>query len=254
MRKLLLVPIGLSLVVAGCGSSSSHKAAAPATKIVIPRVHTSGAAYHPKIDPKNFSTNITNKYWPMKPGSTWDLAGTKDGVPETVHVVVKKGTKKIMGVDTVVIQDTVTINHALEENTTDWYAQDKQGNLWYFGEDSKDYKNGIVISTQGTWEAGVDGAQPGIVVKAHPAADGKTYRQEFRPGVAEDQAKVLATNATEKVPAGVFKSVLHTFDTDPLNPDKVENKWYAPGVGPVHTKRIGSAHTEETRLVKYTHK
>jgi hypothetical protein len=252
MRRLLLIPIGLSLVVTGCGSGSS-KAPAPAPKIAIHRVPTSGAAYHPKIDPRNFSDRITNKYWPMKPGTTWTYTGQKDGQPEKVVVVVKKTSKTIMGVRTVVVQDTVTTNNTLAENTTDWYAQDKQGNLWYFGEDSKDYKNGVVVSTQGTWEAGVDGAQPGIVVKARPTADGKTYRQEFRPGVAEDMAKILSTNGAEKVPAGSFKRIVHTLDTDPLNPDKIEHKFYAPGVGPVHVKRTGSAHSEETRLVKVTH-
>ena len=256
MRNSLVIAAGVSvLVAAGCGSSgSSNKAASSTPKIAVPRVKTAGATYHPKIDPAQFSTTITNKYWPMKQGSTWTLDGTKDGVPEHVVVAVKPQTKTIMGVKTLTIQDTVTINKTLEEQTTDWYAQDTKGNLWYFGEDSKDYKNGAVVSTQGTWEAGVDGAQPGIVVQASPQPGGSTYRQEYRPGVAEDMAKVISTSAVETVPAGTYKNVLRTFDTDPLNPDKVETKWYAKGVGPVHTKRVGSAHTEETKLVKYTHR
>jgi hypothetical protein len=255
MKKLLIpLGLGLSVALAACGSSSSsQKSAATTPKINVPKVHTSGASYHPKIVPSDFTTNITSKYWPLKKGTTWTYDGTKDGVPEHVVVTVKPTTKTIMGVKTVTLQDTVTINHALEENTTDWYAQDKKGNLWYFGEDSKDYKNGVVVSTQGTWEAGVDGAQPGIVIKANPQPGTPKYRQEYRPGVAEDMARVLSVSDTQKVPAGTFKNVLHTLDTDPLNPDKIENKWYAPGVGIIHTKRIGSAHQEETRLTSVVH-
>jgi len=257
MRKLpILLGLVLSVALSACGSSgsSSQKSATTTPKIAIPRVQTSGASYHPKIDPSQFSTSITNRYWPIKQGTTWTYDGTKDGVPEHVVVTVKPAAKTIMGVRTVTVQDTVTINKSLEENTTDWYAQDKQGNLWYFGEDSKDYKNGIVVSTQGTWEAGVDGAQPGIVVKAHPQPGGGTYRQEYRPGVAEDMARVVSVKDAQTVPAGTFSNVLHTLDTDPLNPDKIENKFYAPGVGPVHVKRKGSAHTEEIRLISVVHR
>jgi hypothetical protein len=257
MRKLPTIAICLSGAIAaaaaGCGSSSSNKAAST-PQINVPRAKTAGASYHPKIDPSQFTADIRTKWWPIKQGATWVYDGQKDGVPEHVVVRVKPAQKTIMGVKTMTIQDTVTINKALEENTTDWYAQNKKtGDLWYFGEDSKDYKNGVVVSTQGTWEAGVDGAQPGVVFPGHAKAGGPTYRQEYRPGVAEDMARVLSISDTQTVPAGTFKGVLHTYDTDPLNPDKVENKFYAPGVGIVHVKRIGSAHSEEIKLITYTH-
>jgi hypothetical protein len=250
MPKLL--PLAICVVaaaVAGCGSDSK-KAEGTTPKIKIPPAKVSAASYRPKIVPSEFTTNVTSRYWPMKRGTTWIYDGEKDGVPEHVVVTVKPSAKTIMGVRTVTIQDTVTINKALEEQTTDWYAQDAKGNVWYFGEDSKDYRNGAVVSTQGTWEAGVDGAQPGIVVKAHPRTGEPPYRQEFRPGVAEDMAKIVGLSDAVAVPAGSFKSVLHTLDTDPLNPDKIEHKWYAPGIGPVHVRRQGSAHTEEIKLVK----
>jgi hypothetical protein len=252
MQKLYIpLVLGVAALAAGCGSSdkSSRKAAATTPRIAIPRAHPKGPPYHPKIVSASFTDKITNRYWPLKPGTTWTFDGTKDGAPEHVVVTVKRATRTILGVRCVVVQDTVTTNKTLAENTTDWYAQDASGAIWYFGEDSKDYKNGVVVSTQGTWEAGVDGAMPGIIVAGKPRP-GPTYRQEYRPGVAEDMSKVLLTNGTQTVPAGTFKNVVETYDTDPLNPDKIERKFYAPGAGPVHVVRTGSAHHEEIKLTK----
>jgi hypothetical protein len=253
LRKSILALAPL-LVLAGCGSggSSSKQATTAPKQIVVTTPQAgSGPPYHPKIVPARFTDRITNPYWHLKPGTTWTYDGTKDGAPEHVVVTVTKQTKTILGVRCIVVSDTVTVNSTLEEKTTDWYAQDDAGNVWYFGEDSKEYKNGVVTSTQGTWEAGVDGAQPGIVIKGVPRP-GPTYRQEYRPGVAEDKARVLRVNATQRVPAGTFRHVVETLDTDPLNPDKLEHKFYAPGVGPVHVIRVGSAHHEETKLVHFT--
>jgi hypothetical protein len=250
MRKCLIAPC-FAAGVAGCGSSSSSHTSSSATPIHIQTTPTAAASYHPRIVPADFSTHVTNRYWPLRPGVTWTYDGTKDHVPEHVVVTVARDTKTILGVTCLVVHDRVTINGNLEENTTDWYAQDRAGSIWYFGEDSKDYKNGVVISTQGTWEAGVDGAQPGIVIHGH-AAPGPTYRQEYRPGVAEDMAKVLTTRAVQTVPAGNFRHVVETYDTDPLNPQKVERKFWAPGVGPVHVVRVGSFHQEEIKLTSYS--
>jgi hypothetical protein len=240
-------------LAAGCGSSDkpAPKAPAAAPAPTSTTVGSGTAAYNPQIDPAKFSRNITNKYWPLKPGRHWTFTGTKDGAPEHVAVTVTRQHKKVLGVDCVVVSDIVTTNQTLAEKTTDWYAQDDKGNIWYFGEDTKEYKNGVVTSTQGTWEAGVDNAKPGIAVHGHPTV-GRFYRQEYRPGLAEDQARVLTVNAKQTVPAGTFTGVVQTRDIDPLNPDKVENKWYAPGTGPVHVIRIGSAHHEEIKLVRMT--
>ena len=233
MRKLLLLPIGLSLLVAGCGSGGNPAA----------------VAYHPQIDPSNFTTRVTNRYWPMKPGTTFTFSGHKEGKPQRVVVAVKRSTRTIMGVKTITVQDTVSTDGKLTENTTDWYAQDRQGNVWYFGEASKDYEKGRMVSTHGSWVAGIDGARPGIVMRADPKP-GPTYRQEFRPGVAEDMAKVLSTGGAAKVRAGRFGSVVTTFESTPLEPGKVEHKYYAPGVGLVRAK--AAAEKEEIRLVKVT--
>jgi hypothetical protein len=246
----LIAAASVAVVAAGCGASSDKPAPKSGSAQPVGSTSTSsgGASYNPKIDPSKFTSSITNKYWPLKPGRKWVFTGSKDGAPERVEVTVTKQHKKVVGVDCVVVSDVVTSNNTLTEKTTDWYAQDDKGNIWYFGEDTAEYKNGIVTSTHGTWEAGVDNAKPGIVVHGHPKVGG-LYRQEYRPGQAEDMARIMSLTAVQKVPAGTFKNVIATRDIDPLNPDKIENKWYAPGAGPVHVVRIGSAHHEEIKLV-----
>jgi hypothetical protein len=166
-------------------------------------------------------------------------------------MVVTSETKQIMGVTCAVVRDTVTSGGALVEATTDWYAQDRDGSVWYFGEDTKEFTNGQVSSTQGSWEAGVDSALPGIVMPAKPRV-GDSYRQEYRPGVAEDTAKVSAVDGSVQVPAGTFQNVVVTDDNNPLDPDRVDTKKYAPGVGLVYTERSRTGHTEVGSLVKVT--
>src|SRR3954462_2004891 len=121
----------------------------------------------------------------------------------------------------------------LIEKTFNYYAQDKKGNVWYFGEDTREYKNGKVTSTKGSWEAGVDGAKPGIIMQAHPKV-AQSYRQEYYKGEAEDMAKVLSLNESVTVPYGSFDRVLKTKEWTPLEPSYVEHKYYAPGVGQVY--------------------
>ena len=118
----------------------------------------------------------------------------------------------------------------MAEDTFDWFAQDKDGNVWYFGEDSKEYEDGKVVSTEGSWESGVDGAKPGIVMKANPQV-GDAYRQEYYEDEAEDMAEVVSLNEAVSVPQGSFENCLKTKEWTPLEPDIVENKYYAPGVG-----------------------
>jgi hypothetical protein len=249
----LFISASVLLATAGCGShgSSSQQAAPTATHSTVGQA-APAVSYHPKIEPAKFTAKLTNRYFPLSPGSTIVYTGTKDGAPERVEVKVLPTTRTIMGVKCAVISDVVTSNFTLVEKTTDWYAQDASGNVWYFGEDSKEYKNGVVTSTQGTWEAGVDNAQPGIIMQAVPKP-GPAYRQEYRPGVAEDKGKVLRVNATRRVPAGSYRNVLVTYDTDPLTPDKLEHKWYAPGVGLIEAVRFGGGHHEHIKLAKVTH-
>jgi hypothetical protein len=205
--------------------------------------------YNPKIDPASFTDKITNPYFSVIPGTVRHYVGVRDGKPTAHLFTVTHQTKTVMGVKCVVVSDVVTQSGSLVEKTTDWYAQDRAGNVWYFGEDTAEYQNGVVTNTSGTWEAGVDKAKPGIVMPAH-AKVGVTYRQEYRPGVALDMATILSVNGTAKVPAGTFHKVIVTFDKNPLDPSKKERKWYAPHAGFVKAVLSGGGHVEVTQQVK----
>jgi hypothetical protein len=204
--------------------------------------------YDPVIDPTSFVSNVTNPYFPLIPGTVYVVEGTRDGLPRRDQMTVTTETKVIMGVPCVVVRDVSMSDTALVEKTTDWYAQDKDGNVWYFGEDTAEYENGQVTSTAGTWLAGVDGALPGIIMKATPTT-GDAYRQEYRPGSAEDFARVLQTDATASTPAGEFPSVVVTQDLDLLDKSKQEQKQYAPNVGFIGSDGMVAGHHEVRQLV-----
>jgi len=182
------------------------------------------------IDPEEFVRRIDNPYYPLRPGTVFYYTGTKAGVAQSDVVTVTYDTKKIIGVTTVVVQDQAFEDGELIESTIDWYAQDDDGNVWYFGEAVKEYENGVVVSTEGSWQAGVNGAKPGIIMEGHPHV-GDTYFQECAPDVAQDMAKVISMNKNVKVPYGSFDDVLQTKDTSALDPGIVEDKYYASGVG-----------------------
>jgi hypothetical protein len=188
-------------------------------------------AYAPHINPSEFTTKIDNKYFPLKPGTTFVYQGNSGGNPERDVMSVTHSTKQIMGVKCVVVDDRVWAHGKLTEKTFDYYAQDKKANVWYFGENSKEYKNGKV-STEASWEAGKDGAKPGVIMQAHPKV-GQTYRQEYLKGVAEDTAKVLDLNGSVTVPYRSFDHVLVTKEWSPLEPGVVAHKYYAAGGGDV---------------------
>jgi len=164
----------------------------------------------------------------MAPGSRWIY----DEGDQRVEVTVTDETRTILGIEARVVHDVVTEDGELVEDTYDWYAQDDDGNVWYLGEDTKEYEGGQVKTTEGSWEAGVDGAQPGVIVPAEPIV-GLAYRQEHYAGHAEDRGKILALDGQAAVPFRSFEGVLVTEDTTPLEPDLVERKYYARGIGPV---------------------
>jgi hypothetical protein len=157
---------------------------------------------------------------------------------------VTSDTKTILGVTCVVVRDTVTVNDELEEDTLDWYAQDKQGNVWYFGENAKQYAGGLIVGIEGSWEAGVNGAQPGIVMKANPAVE-DIYRQEFAPGEAEDMAEVLSLSETVTVPFGSYTNCIKTREFSALEPDVSEHKFYADDVGFIKSIEVGTNFSSE---------
>ena len=184
------------------------------------------------IDPGDFVRHVTNPFFPLRPGTTFYYEGEEEGVPASTVTAVTNDTKTILGVTTTVVHDQGFTNGVLSEDTFDWYAQDEDGNVWYFGEDTKELDpSGNVISTEGSWQAGVDGAQPGIIMEAHPQV-GDRYYQEFLRDVAEDQAKVLSVNESLCLDTGAcYENALLTQETSRLDPGVLEYKYYAPGVG-----------------------
>jgi hypothetical protein len=198
-----------------------------------------------RLDPADFTTKIDNPYWPMKPGSRWVYRATDTkGNVEKVVIVVTNTTKRIAnGVTARVVVDTVTVDGEPRELTKDWYAQDKRGNIWYLGEYVSNYENGKVVDHDGSFEAGVDGAQAGIAMPANPKP-GMAYRQEYYKGVAEDRGAVVTVGEERvQVPFGFFgRDVLMTRDLVPLEPKVEELKLYGRGVGlllSVHTDGDG---------------
>jgi hypothetical protein len=190
----------------------------------------SGGPYNPKIDPANFVTTIDNRFFPLKPGTTFVYEGqTPDGF-EHNEVFVTHNTKVIQGVTCTEVHDTVQVDGQLTEDTLDWYAQDKDGNVWYFGENSKELSGPLTTSLGGSWIGGIDSAKPGIIMEAHPAI-GDFYRQEFSLGTAEDLASVVSLSESVTVPDGSFNNCLETAETSSLEPGALEHKFYAAGVG-----------------------
>ena len=236
---LLLAAFGVALYYALSLLSVSSQAQEPEFPPPI-------SPYNPHIDPADFVAQIDNRYFPLTPGTTYVYEGA--GERDTVEVTNK--TKKIMGVTTTVVHDVVTVDGEVAEATFDWYAQDRWDNVWYFGEDSKEYEDGKVVSTHGSWAAGVDGAQPGIIMLGDPELKDR-YRQEYYRGVAEDMAQILKLEASVEVPYGHFDDVLVTKDWTPLDTKVVENKFYAPGVGLV-MERSSRGPKEEIGLVEVT--
>jgi hypothetical protein len=209
--------------------------------------------YQPHIDPAKFGRTIDNRYLPFKPGTRTVAKGVaEDGTtPQRDVQVVTDRKRKVDGVKCVVVRDTITSRGTPVERTFDWYTQDKRGNVWYFGENSKDYKHGHWVQSDGSWEAGVNGAQPGIMMEAHPKR-GDAYRQEYYRGHAEDQAKVLGDTGQVTVPAGTYRNTIGTKERSRLEPGIAEKKWYAPGIGEIKSQDVKGS-KEGFRLVKVEH-
>ena len=201
---------------------------------------------------QTFSTHIDNPYFPLTPGDVYRYTGGEDRQSALDVMEVTRRTKVIAGVTTREVHDQLYLDGVLAEDTLDWYAQDDEGTVWYFGEDSKELDaQGNVVSTEGSWQAGVDSAEQGIIMLADPRV-GASYRQEYYKGVAEDRAKVISLSETVTVPAGTFTNVLETKEWTRLEPGVASNKYYARGVGDVREVDVkgGDEHLE---LVSVTH-
>jgi len=203
--------------------------------------------YHPQIDPASFQTTVDNPYLPLVPGTSFKIIEKQGRHTRENDVTVTSDTKVIMGVTCVVVHDVVHEKGVLKEDTYDWYAQDKQGNVWYFGEDTKEYHAPDKYNTEGSWEAGVGKNQPGIIMPANPTP-GAPFRQEYGPGHAEDMGQVIAVNQSVTVPYGTFKDCVRTKEWSLLESGS-EKKWYAKGIGVVRTE---STEKEVAVLVSVT--
>ena len=241
MKRITLVGtilLGAAMVMfaASCGgssgSSSGNSGGHAKGNAQTTQENTMQASYSPSINPSDFTTKIDNRYFPLKPGTTFVYRGKTKNATERDVMSVTHSTKKIMGVKCVVVDDRVWAHGKLSEKTYDWYAQDKKGNVWYFGEDTKEYKKGGKVSTEGSWEAGKDGADPGVIMQAQPKV-GQTYRQEYKKGSAEDMAKVLDLDGSVKVPYSTFDHAVVTKEWSPLEPGVVAHKYYGAGAGDV---------------------
>jgi hypothetical protein len=226
--KPWLIILAATLAEGACGSSQ-HDAG-----------NCGSAAYAPTIDPAQFTTAIDNQYFPLAPGTVFKY----DGGTEQVEFTVTASTRTVMGVRCVVVHDVarLTATGQVLEDTYDWFAQDRTGNVWYFGEDTTAYPEGLPPVKDGSWEAGVGCGKPGIVMRASPKV-GDSYRQEYLAGMAEDQADVISLDEKVTVPYGTFSGCLKTKDYTALEPGKAENKYYCPGVGQVLTVDIVTSGT-----------
>jgi hypothetical protein len=240
IRRIVPATVGLLVAGALAGCSNSPQAGGTAAEAAAALPQGSETV---ELKPADFTVEITNPWWPMEVGDRWVYEETEDpSGPQRNEVTVLDETKRTAsGIEARVVHDVVKApDGSVVEDTRDLYAQDSDGNVWYVGEQTAEYENGKVVTTEGSWEAGVDGAQPGVLLPADPRP-GTGYRQEYLKGEAEDQGFVLSTAEQVQVPTGMYQGTLMTRDTTPLEPDQVELKFYAKGVGPVLTVPISGA-------------
>jgi hypothetical protein len=259
MRTCVLLLLGAlagSVLASACTSGTSrttHPSVAArdvttASSCALPTFGP-GNRYRPVVDPASFSPAVDNRYFPLTPGTTSVYTGVKDGKKALDIVAVSQRTAVVDGVRTRVVEDRLYLDNVLEERTSDYYAQDRCRNVWYFGEDTATLDpNGKVLSTDGSFRAGTAGAQPGVFMQATPEL-GRRFRQEWSPGNAEDTFNVIDLDGTVSVPFGHSDHALRTEETTALEPDVVDNKAYVSGVGEVLEQAVRGP-AEVLRLVE----
>jgi hypothetical protein len=237
----------LPALLAACGGSSDNSSTAQSATNTFPQ--SSEAA---NLDPADFTTQIDNPYFPLPVGAQWVVRVTnQEGDVQRQVITVTDQTKRIAdGVEARVVHDVVSQGGKQVEITEDWYAQDSQGNVWYFGEDTTEIHPNGKRDTSGSFEAGVNGADAGLTMLAHPTP-GQTYREEYYKGHAEDRTRVLALDQQAEVPFGHFQNVILTEDYTPVEPNVLELKMYAPGIGQVLAQTV-SGGSEREELISYT--
>jgi len=207
-----------------------------------------GADYEPVLDASTFTPNVDNEWFPLPVGMTWLYSGTKDGRAAVDVVTASERTRVVDGVTTRVVEDRLLLDGVLRERTSDYYAQDECGNVWYFGEDTAEIDRlGRVVDRSGSFHAGVDGAQPGLFMQATPEVD-RRFRQEWYRGQAEDAFRAVDTSTKITVPTGTYAHALLTEERSALEPGIVDHKYYAPGVGELIERAVRGPR-EALRLV-----
>jgi hypothetical protein len=198
-----------------------------------------------------FTVRVTNPYFPLLKGMTWEYHGVKDGRRMVDLVRVTGRVRRIQGVPCAVVADWTWLDGKLEERTTDWYTQDRRGTVWYYGERTAELdRHGRVVTREGSWQAGRRGARAGVFMPAHPRA-GQSFAQEHFRGHAEDHFRVISRHATVTVPFGAFRGhVLLTHEWTPLEPGVLDGKWYVRGIGVVRESALKGP-TETAELVAF---
>jgi len=235
MKRTALLALLAVALAAGCGSSKNTS----------DTVTSSAPAKH-----AGFTANVTNPWFPLRPGSVYRYRGVKDGEPSREVMTVTHRTKTIDGAKSVVVSDLLYIRGKLEERTEDYYTQDAEGNVWYFGEKTAELdEHGNVKNTSGSWMAGVQGAKPGIFMFARPRV-GQSARQEYLKGEAEDHFQVVAKAVAATVPFKTFRGAMLTKEWTPLEPGVIDHKYYARGIGTVLEQTVKGGN-ERNELVLF---
>jgi len=244
-RGILALAVACALA-GGAAATSPTLAATPAGLIM----SGAGPGWPTTISPSDFVPQVTNRWFPLKPGSVWRYKGLKEGVKTTDTVTVTHQTKRILGVATTVVHDVVKVKGKPEEVTDDFYAQDREGNVWYFGEETEELNaQGKPTGTEGSFEAGVEGARAGVLIPGKPKV-GLVGRQEFLKGEAEDHFEVLDLKASVSVPYVSTQKALRTREWTPLEPGTIDNKYYVRDVGTVREIAVKGP-VERLRLVSF---
>ncbi|HET7474446.1 MAG TPA: hypothetical protein VFJ97_00295 [Dermatophilaceae bacterium] len=215
---------------AAAGAASGAAAGAPACPLP---AYGPGATYHPRLDRRGFTAHVTNRLFPLRPGRVLVYAGRKDGRQALDLVLATGRVRRVDGVPTRVVEDRLYLDGVLAERTADYYSQDRCGNVWYFGEDTASLdRHGRVVDTEGSWLAGVNGAEPGVFMQARPQLE-RRFRQEWYAGQAEDTFRAVRRSVPVTVPAGHFEHALETRERTALEPGVLDRKLYVAGVGQV---------------------
>jgi hypothetical protein len=250
MRKSIALFVGATALVAGCGGGGSKSSDTKTGVTKVPATQTTAQTSSAPPNPARFAHQKENPWFPLRPGSTYTYSGVKDGKPSRDVFKVTGATRMIQGVRCIAVDDRLYLRGKLGERTTDYYASDAQGNVWYFGENTAELDaKGKVTSTEGTWLSGVKGAQAGVYITADPRV-GQSMRQEYFKGHAEDHFRVAKLGVQVKTPAVSSKSALLTEEFTPVEPGVLDHKVYVRGIGNVLEVTVKGPQERNT-LVSY---